>query len=961
MLQSTIADVVFDENNFCWLSYPNGIQQFDGEQFKIITPQPGLPATHYTRLFHCSNGDLLISHSYGISKYEPATNRFTLIYSQDSTQHSVPQFIGEDEGDIFFYDGKSRINTMACGSYKLLRSVHTGLTAPGSENQYLLRFSNIVKHRVAFWLQNDLCFWDLRENRLLSRLPGQTERNVTLLYMPAENQVYFNNFSDRTNILSYNFTTRKMEKKFISGKDNSAKISRFNIYRWKEKYLVSINNHLYETDSTFLNLKAEIVNFQNLPVAANFSIANMAEDHYGNLFLQTVNGGIRKIIRNNYPIKYFGTLNRDINSVLGILPDKKNNRVLIGTNGSGLLIYDTQQHLVKHFSNHPEGLNFFGINAIIKNNNGDYLLFSVWEDKLWKLTSDLSAFTRVPVTETDTQGINIGYFGNTIYRNSRMAVAQSGNMVYFTDLYSNKITARYTPGIYILAHLWKDDQIIWHVNDSLYYTDQKNLQNITKIPFPGTAGVRCMTEDAGGHILMGTNNGIFITDHQGNILEHRNTSNGLPDDCIYALTTDAKGDIWASSNKGVFRIDSGGHLLQLTRENGLQENEFNTGIVATAEDGELFFGGVNGVSSFYPEAFGIRDEQINLLMTRIRVNNTDVVREEAPWNIRNLNLQYNLNALSFDFIAMGNNNPSQYIYQYRMKGVDHEWIQNTGLQTVRYSLAPGTYTFQVYASRSFNKDAEPMAEIRIHIEQPFWKSWWFISGLLLLVTGTAVYIISAKNRRKFDRKLQQLENEQKLKNERERISRDLHDNLGAYANAVIYNTELLEKDISETDRQELITGLRYASRDIITSLRETVWALKKEEYSAEECFLRIRNFIQPLARYYPDISFSIEGKSPVQRKLPYSNALNLVRIVQEAVSNSIKHSGATCITVESTVTDSEWKLVIRDNGSGFNVESARKEEQGNGLGNMADRARNSGFGYSLESSREGGTQITLLV
>lgn len=70
---------------------------------------------------------------------------------------------------------------------------------------------------------------------------------------------------------------------------------------------------------------------------------------------------------------------------------------------------------------------------------------------------------------------------------------------------------------------------------------------------------------------------------------------------------------------------------------------------------------------------------------------------------------------------MGTNNPNQYIYQYKMEGVDKEWIQNNEIQTVRYSLPPGKYTFKIYASRSFNTDATAMKEIRIVIQPPFGK------------------------------------------------------------------------------------------------------------------------------------------------------------------------------------------------------------------------------------------------
>ena len=183
-----------------------------------------------------------------------------------------------------------------------------------------------------------------------------------------------------------------------------------------------------------------------------------------------------------------------------------------------------------------------------------------------------------------------------------------------------------------------------------------------------------------------------------------------------------------------------------------------------------------------------------------------------------------------------------------------------------------------------------MKELSIIIRPPFWKTWWFLSGIGILILSTVGIFINQKNKRKYEKKLQILENERRLKEERERISRDLHDSLGVYANAVLYNTELLEKEKTTEKGTTIISDLKFASKDIITSLRETVWALKKESYSAADCLVRIRNFVQPLTRYYRHIEFKIEGDAPSNVFYNYSKALNIVRIVQEAIANSIKHA-----------------------------------------------------------------------
>ncbi|MBC7553346.1 MAG: hypothetical protein H7257_05160, partial [Taibaiella sp.] len=322
-------------------------------------------------------------------------------------------------------------------------------------------------------------------------------------------------------------------------------------------------------------------------------------------------------------------------------------------------------------------------------------------------------------------------------------------------------------------------------------------------------------------------------------------------------------------------------------------------------------------------------------------------------------LPYNKNSFSFDFVAMGANNPEQYIYQYRMQGIDKSWIKNDGIQTVRYFLPPGKYVFQVYASRFFNKDAMPMKEIMITIEQPFWKTWWFIGTWVVLLGALLVLGISRHNKINYERKLSVIESDFKLQKERERISRDLHDNIGAYANAVLYNTELLQKEDNIHERNELMSDLKFASKDIIVALRETVWALKKDHYTGQECMLRIRNFVHPLTRYYHHIQFKVDGEAPPNITFDSTTALNLVRIVQEAVSNAIKHSAATNISIKSSLENKRWCLSVKDDGVGFDYN--KQLQSGNGLTNMNQRSTDSDFGFLIHSAPGEGTEITIIV
>lgn len=961
LLQSTIIDLEFDKNNFCWLSFPNGIQKFDGNIFTTIGVQPGLPDDKWVHFFRCRNGDLLISHSMGISKYDIKDNRFTQFYSNPDNIRRPAQFIGEDENIVYTLEKTGVITSFQSQTLKKLNEWKIDFPdlSKNSEKTPVLG-QNIIDHKAVLFISNLLYLWDLKAGKTLYRSAPLLYPLSYELKLKSGNEVYFSYVKENIKLMLYNFATEKCSE-LQKIEYNNKMAYRGNIYHWNNKILFSSYNKLFETDSSLKIIRSELVNFKNEPIAGDAGIAKMKEDNFGNLYLVTVNMGIRKIIRNNYPFKYYGTAKSEDNFVVSILPDKKNNRILAGATGSGLLIFDTMQRLVKHIKKLPgSNLSFTPI-VIIKNNADGYLLFNWGEKKVWQLNNDLTRFESLQLYSKVPGSNGISYFGNALFQNKQRSVIQSQGRLYTTNFTNNRVTETQISDITTMSSILFNGNIVIHSNDELSIIDTINFKILKRIPFGNTGDVRCFAKINEEHIYLGTNKGIFKIDSVGKILLHLNKDKGLPDECIYAMVFDDEGHLWCSTNKGIFRLNSSNSILQLKKEDGLQENEFNTNAGAKADDGEIFFGGVNGVSSFYASAISAFEEKINLLITRIRINNEEAFTDTAVWDIRKINLPYNKNSMSFDFVAMASNNPRQYIYQYKMEGIDDQWIQNQDLQTVRYFLTPGRYTFKIYASRFFNKDAKAMKEIRIIINPPFWKTWWFFTAVTIVFIISLAYFINRYNKSRYQEKLVALENEHKMQLEKERISRDLHDSIGAYANAVLYNTELLQQEVDATERNELMKDLKFASKDIITSLRETIWALKKDNYTAEDCLLRIKNFIQPFTRYYPDIKFSVEGEAPVKKSLHYTKALNVVRIVQEAVTNAIKHAAPANIKISSKELGDRWQLSVENDGKGFNYDILKESEEGNGLHNMKQRAVESGFEFSIESAETTGTKINIIV
>lgn len=962
LLQSTMSDINFDSNNFCWLSFPNGIQKFDGKRFIDIPVQEGLPDNKWVKFLRCKNGDLIISHSSGLSKYDINSNKFVILFRRMKTEQRPLSFVGEDDGVFYCYTEEGSIIGFSCSDYKKVCEIKTGI--PGySDNLDLVPTisQNIINHNIVLKVGNTLYYVNLAERKQKYDPVNVPGLYSYFLWMESSEKILYYKYNDHNipELQRYDFASGNAQT--LTGKATSEVIAfRSRIYNWQGKQIISFNNHLYETNTKLDSISYEMVDFQNKPIAGNAGIVKIIEDNNSNLYLQTINDGFRKIIRNSYPIKYYGTDKKEDNYTVSIFPDKKNNRIIAGTYGSGLLVFDTLQRLIKQIKQLPGEEKSFSVNCIFKKANGDYVL-SVIGTKMWLLSKDLSSLKPLPVTTPEHKKFaNIGYFANLISNTGNNVIVKSQFNFYKINPETNAIQEYPTSTRGDMSGILFRGNIVTHFEDRLLLLDTISFREVKRIPLKGTGAVRSFLKTDENTLYIGSNKGIYKVDSNYSVLQQINRNSGLPDECIYAMAIDQKNDIWCSTNKGICRINKNGSILQLTKEDGLQENEFNTNIVATSYDGEIFFGGVNGVTSFFPESIYTTEEKLSLFFTGIKINNEERFRDTAIWRINEIHLNYDENTLAFDFIAMANNDPEHYIYQYKMVGVDDEWTQNSSLQTVHYFLSPGEYIFKIYASRVFYKDAVAMKEIRIYIKPPFWKTWWFYLIAGLAIVSLLAFAINRYNKRKYQKKVIQLESEQKLQLERERISRDLHDNIGAYASTVLYKTDLLQKDLLPDERDNLMNDLRFASKDIITSLRETIWALKKDTYSAQDCLLRIRNFVQPFIKYYPAIHFSVKGEAPEGRILHYTHALNLVRIVQEAISNAIKHAGATAVIVESTVKEEKWHLVVKDNGKGFEYALKQSLQEGNGLHNMQQRATESGFTFSVQSGSNG-TSISIFV
>jgi len=261
-------------------------------------------------------------------------------------------------------------------------------------------------------------------------------------------------------------------------------------------------------------------------------------------------------------------------------------------------------------------------------------------------------------------------------------------------------------------------------------------------------------------------------------------------------------------------------------------------------------------------------------------------------------------------------------------------------------------------SFSFHYEQLFVGKIGMVVASPFWTSWWFRALEVLAVLGALAGIIRYLELRKIKRKVEQLERERELEQERARISRDMHDEVGASISRISILSNLAQSGtLGPEEIQNALKQISQTAAEVVDEISEIIWALNPQNDTLDNLAAYLRQYT---SRYFhpgsihcqfqfPEIIPCIKLNSEVRR--------NLFLVVREALHNVHKHSGASEVRLSLAISAGQIELEIHDNGKGFCPESMNG--LGNGLGNMQKRIEDIGGIFTIECRIGDGTSITI--
>jgi two-component sensor histidine kinase len=307
------------------------------------------------------------------------------------------------------------------------------------------------------------------------------------------------------------------------------------------------------------------------------------------------------------------------------------------------------------------------------------------------------------------------------------------------------------------------------------------------------------------------------------------------------------------------------------------------------------------------------------------------------------------NQLSIDFVGLGFAAGEGLKYQYKLAGANEEWSTPTDQRTINYaSLSPGRYRFMVRAVTSDGGISPTPATITFTILPPLWQRWWFVTLVVLTVGLGAATIYRYRVRRLIE-----------LERVRTRIAADLHDDIGSGLSRIAILSEVARHQVNvEAPIGEPLTVIATASRDLVDSMSDIVWAINPKKDHLSDLVQRMRRFASDVftARQI-EFSFNAPGEEQAL-KIGADLRRQVFLIFKEAVNNIARHSRCTEAEIEMRIENRWLTLKVVDNGPGFDPAQL---SEGQGLTSMRARAKELDGELQITSNDGRGTTILLNV
>ncbi|HLO29721.1 MAG TPA: two-component regulator propeller domain-containing protein [Anaerolineales bacterium] len=816
--QSSVQIVFQDSRGFLWFGTQDGLNRYDGYAFKIYKPDPDVPASlsdrWITSIVEDKDGYLWIGTRLGgLNYYDPHTDQFTHFMHDNKDSSSL----GDNHVNVLY---KDKDNNLWIGTENGLDSFVAQTNSFRHYPYNAARPNSLSGKRVTVIYQDaNSRFWIGTLDGGLNSFNPQTGVFTSYQYETNNPNAIGNNpgptieesANGVPNSISNNHVTAIEEDAngvlWVGTKDGLNQFNRhtgeFTQFLHNDHNPASLSdngvNALYTdktgnlwvaTDSGLDRLSRGGVTFFHYYNDPSFSrslsngpILSIFEDKGGVLWFGTSSSGVDKYDRQRDQFAYYRSDPKNANSLSGnsvfpILVDQEGN-AWIGTDGRGLNHFNRLTKQFVRYYHDPNNVNSLSSDRLV----------ALYEDHLgyiWIGTANgldrfdpkknvFTHYKRDPEIP-DSLGGNFIY---TIYedRQQQLWIGTASSLDLFdrdTGVFTHYRPEASNPnsisGVQITSILEDNQGYLWvgtfesglnrfdpdEKKFKQYHLDLNNKKSLS------SDSILSIYQDKKGRLWIGTaGGGLNLYHPDTESFTYYLEKDGLPNGVVYGiLEDDHTGNLWLSTNFGLSRFDPESKTSRnFDMGDGLQSNEFNMNAYAKSSGGEFYFGGVNGLTVFYPSAINDSPYLPEVTLTSLTQGDHPITTDSSVETTRNVILQWPQNSLEFEFAALSYNQPNKNQYAYKLEGFDSTWHFIGTKRDGRYTnLSGGQYTLLLKASNSDGVWNPTPVRVNVTVIPPFWQTLWFrvLLGVIAVVAIAGGFGLRTKTIQDRNRALERL-------------------------------------------------------------------------------------------------------------------------------------------------------------------------------------------------------------
>jgi ligand-binding sensor domain-containing protein/signal transduction histidine kinase len=1001
--QSRVDHILQDSQGFLWLGTYNGLNRYDGYQFKSYKPEANSPnsigGVFIHALFQDRSGALWIGADQDLDRFDPVSETFTNFHSNladpESPAGQLEDITQDSDGILWLAtrNGLDRLDPRS-GQFTHYRNDPND---PRSLRSNDVRF--VFEDRQGIlWVATAVGpdSFDRRTGKVIRHYLGSGFQSAPLdriledragtLWLSATRASGLTSLDRRTGVYTtYIFDDRP-------GAPGMHGCSAMLEDRHGMLWLATAPSGVVKFDRQ----RRQFTRYRNDPnnpgsLSSNIALS-LLEDREGNIWAGTADGGVNRFSSGPSPFTIYRNEPGNPNSldedfVYSVFEDS--HRILwVGTKQLNRLDRQTKRYSVYRHDPANSATIARGVPYGAVEDHDGFLWFGIWGGGLNRLDRRTGRFRAYRHDPANPTSLSNDVIWSLLLDREGKVWAGTDDGLNRLDMRSGRFTVfRYDGPIETRAYrvLAEDsDGSIWmgtfehgvqrldpRTGKIVAYTyDPKVRNGLTN------NRVNAIRVDHSGTLWIGTQNGLERFDRHTEQFTAFTEHDGLPNNAVEGILEDNAGNLWLSTGNGLSKFDPrAGTFKNYYAEDGLAGNEFNScsGCSFKSTAGEMFFGGVNGITAFYPERVidnpyvpPVVLTDFRLFNNPARIGENSVLRRSISYTDA-LTLSHQQNIFSLEFSSLSYTSSQRNHYRHRLEGLETNWNEVGSTQRfVTYTtLPPGHYTFRVQGSSSSGVWNEQGVALRIRILPPWWNTKWFLAlcGATLLALLWATHQLRAQRlHQQFNMRLEE------RVGERTRIARDLHDTLLQSFQGLVFRLQGALNQLPNRPEKayEVLENALVSADQAIAEGRSAVQELRSgpfNESNLEQMLLATGRELassQNAGDSAPPLRVIVEGNRRAKRPMIRGE---IYRIGRELLRNAYRHAQAQNIEAELRYDDEAFLLIVRDDGKGIDPQVLKRHGRPGhwGLPGLYERAEGIRGRLDIWSEAGAGTEVRLTV